>query len=129
MQFLFGLDFTDYAWEDEIEDFWAINPSRPGVRHYAERLIREICERQAELDAQIAGALDNWSPDRVGHVERAVLRIALHEMLHEDDVPATVAINEAIEVVKRFGAEEAPRFVNGVLDRLRRTLNSEKADA
>jgi len=44
-------------------------------------------------------------------------------------VPATVAINEAIEVVKRFGAEEAPRFVNGVLDRLRRTLNSEKADA
>lgn len=122
MQFLFGLDFTGYAWDAAIDGFWAAFPSRPSVKPYAERLIRGVCEHQEGLDRRIAEALDKWSPERVGHVERVVLRIALYEMLHVPDVPATVAINEAIEIAKRFGAEDAPRFVNGVLDRLRRDL-------
>lgn len=118
LQFLFGLDFTGYAWELEAEDFWHAYPVRPSVRHYADRLIRGVSECQTELDEAIAAALDNWTPDRVGRIERIVLRIALYEMDHVEDVPATVAINEAIEVAKRFGADDTPRFVNGVLDRL-----------
>jgi transcription antitermination protein NusB len=118
LQFLFGLDFTGYAWETEAEDFWCAFPARPPVRHYAERLIRGVCESQESLDDAIASALDNWTPDRVGRIERVVLRISLYEMLFVEDVPSNVAINEAIEIAKRFGADETPRFVNGVLDRL-----------
>lgn len=123
LQFLFGLGFTDYAWEDAAPGFWEMNPTRPPARRYAECLIRGVCEYRTELDADIAAALDNWSLDRLGHVERAVLRIALYEMCHVPDVPPSVAINEAIEVVKRYGNDEAPRFVNGILDRLRKMVS------
>lgn len=119
LQFLFGLDFTAYAWQEVLEDFWAMNPARPGVRQYARTLICGVKEHQDALDEAIHGALENWTASRVGHVERNVLRIALFEMRHVDDVPQAVAINEAVEVCKIYCAEEATRFVNGVLDRLK----------
>ena len=121
LQFLFGLEFTHYAWEDVIDNFWDTRPSRPTVKQYAIQLIRGVQENLPVLDEQIAAALQNWSADRVGRVERAILRIALYEMRHEPDVPVAVAINEAIELAKSFGTDDTPRFVNGVLDRLRRT--------
>jgi N utilization substance protein B len=120
LQFLFGLEFTRYAWEDAIDSFWDTRPSKPAVRQYAIQLIRGVQENLTELDEEISAALQNWSADRVGRVERAILRIALHEMRHESDVPAAVAMNEAIELAKSFGTDDTPRFVNGVLDRLRR---------
>ncbi|MBI2434534.1 MAG: transcription antitermination factor NusB [Candidatus Hydrogenedentes bacterium] len=121
LQFLYGQDLTQYNWQEILEDFWQQNPSRPSIRAYGEKLIRGVCAHQAELDEEIHQALDRWSPERIGYVERAILRIAVYEMLHMPDVPPSVAINEAIEVSKRFGAEEAPRFINGVLDRVGRT--------
>ncbi len=119
VQFLFGLDFTAYDWHDAIADFWKVNPSRPGVRDYAEKLIAGVVDQRADLDATIAAHLESWSPDRIGHVERNVLRVALWEMQYAGDVPRNVAINEAIEVAKRFGTDDAPRFINGILDRIK----------
>ena len=121
LQFLFGLEFTRYPWEEVIDRFWDTRPSKPSVKQYAIQLIRGVQENLPVLDEQIAAALQNWSANRVGRVERAILRIALYEMCHEPDVPVAVAINEAIELAKSFGTEDTPRFVNGVLDRLRRT--------
>ncbi|MBX7256218.1 MAG: transcription antitermination factor NusB [Candidatus Hydrogenedentes bacterium] len=119
VQFLFGLDFTQYGWESTIETFWVGNPVKPGAKAYAERLIRGVMEHRIALDEAIDAALNRWTPDRVGRVERNVLRVALYEMWHEPDVPTNVAINEAIEVTKVYGEEETARFINGVLDRLR----------
>ena len=119
VQFLFGLDMTEYVSSDALEGFWEMNPTRPGAKDYADALIQGVADHLAELDEAIAGALENWTPDRVGGVERNVLRVALFEMRHMDDVPDAVAINEAVEIAKRFGADDAPRFVNGVLDRLK----------
>ena len=124
LQFLFSLDFTGYGWEEKLEEFWTINPVKPGARQYAEKLIHGVCAHQQALDAEIATALNNWTPDRIGYIERAVLRIALYEMRHCPDVPDAVAINEALEVVKIFGSDDAPKFINGVLDRLKRKPNS-----
>ena len=118
-QFLFGLEFTGYEWRDVIEAFWEESPSRPGVRQYAERLIHGVLEHREELDRDIAEAVKDWAPDRVGYVERNVLRIALYELRTFPDVPPKVAINEAIEVAKRFCADESARFINGVLDKLK----------
>ena len=126
LQFLFGLDFTQYAWETEIEDFWAQFPAKPGVRKYAEILIRGVCDHLDELDEEIGGALEHWSLERVGYIERNVLRIGLYELRYRGDVPSMVAITEAVELARRFGAEDAPRFVNGVLDRLRKSLEAEE---
>lgn len=119
MQFLHGLDYTQYDWRDAIESFWETFPARPGAKQYAEELIDGVCSRREILDKHIASALRNWKPDRVGRVEQNVLRIALYEMAYGNDVPRKVAINEAIEIAKSYGSEEAPRFINGVLDRLK----------
>ncbi len=119
LQFLFGLEFTHCPWQEAIGEFWAAHPARPGVKQYARKLIQGVSENREELDAEIARVLEHWSLRRVGRVERNVLRIALFEIWHAEDVPRNVAINEAIEIAKRFGADDAPRFINGVLDRLK----------
>jgi len=119
VQFLFGLDFTEYDWQSVIGDFWAESPSKPSVREYADRLISGVMKHGPELDQEIVSAVRNWSLERVGRIELNILRVALFEMRYVEDVPLGVAINEAIEVARRFGDEDAPRFVNGVLDRLK----------
>lgn len=118
VQFLFGVKVTGYDWEESLESFWEAFPSKPGVRAYAETLIRGVAARVGLLDQHIDEALENWAPERVGNTERNVLRVAFYEMAY-GDVPPKVAINEAIEVAKALGADESPRFVNGVLDRLK----------
>jgi transcription antitermination protein NusB len=118
VQFLFGLDFTQYTWQDAIEEFWQTNPTRASVKDYAMMLIEGVLGHLNDLDGAIIGALENWNWERVGRIERNVLRIAVYEMRYRDDVPEKVAINEAIEVAKQFSSPEAPRFVNGVLDKL-----------
>tara|TARA_R110001592_G_scaffold284977_1_gene553314 strand:- start:38 stop:463 length:426 start_codon:yes stop_codon:yes gene_type:complete len=127
LQFLFSLDFTEYTVAEKLEDFWNINPARPGARSYAEKLIHGVASHREELDEEIASALDKWTPDRIGFIERSALRIALFEMRHFRDVPDAVAINEAIEVVKIFGADDATKFINGVLDRLKQKDNKNSA--
>lgn len=120
VQFLYSIDFTKSDWEEELEPFWEMNPSKPGVKHYADMLIGGTCQNLDDLDTAIGAALDNWSLDRIGAVERAALRVAYFEMSHCPDVPASVVINEALEVSKVFGNDESPRFINGVLERLRK---------
>ncbi len=127
LEFLFGLEFTEYDWKNEIEAFWNTFETKAGVAEYAERLISGVSNHRNELDAAIAGALQNWSWERVDRVERNILRIALYEMTHEEDVPAKVAINEAIEITKNYGSSESTRFVNGVLDRLREEMEDASA--
>ena len=121
VQFLFSIDFTNYDWREELEPFWEMNPSKTGVKMYAEKLIAGVSDCQAELDAEIEPALDNWTLDRIGAVERASIRMALYEMRRCPDVPDSVAINEVIEVAKVYGTDESPRFINGVLERLRKS--------
>lgn len=125
VQFLFGLDFSGYEPDDTLGAFWDMSPSKPAVRRYAETLAQGVWRNRDELDHTINGALEGWLPERVGYIERAVLRVAVFEMRHLPDVPPGVAINEAIEVAKTFGGEDAPRFVNGVLDRIRRDLDTD----
>jgi len=118
VQFLYGVESTGYDWEESLESFWEAFPSKSGIQTYAETLVRGVAAHVALLDRHIDGALENWAPDRVGKTERNVLRVALYEMAY-GDVPSKVAINEAIEIAKNLGADESPRFVNGLLDRLK----------
>ena len=77
-----------------------------------------ICEKSEELDAKIDQAAEGWKTKRMGKVDVTVLRLALYEMEYDEDVPTKVAINEAVEIAKKFGGDESPSFVNGVLARL-----------
>lgn len=74
-----------------------------------------IMEKLPELDAQLDEKAENWDISRMGKVELTVLRLALYEMQHDEDVPVSVAINEAVELAKKFGQESSGAFVNAVL--------------
>lgn len=74
----------------------------------------------ADIDRKLAAVVDNYSPERLDRVDRAILRLGTYELLFDDEVPAAVAINEAIELARAFGTTESPGFVNGVLDRVAR---------
>ena len=87
------------------------------ARGFAELLVRGVREHLAEIDALLARASRNWRLERMARVDRNLLRLAAWELMRAEDVPAKVAINEAIEIAKRFGTAESPPFVNGILDR------------
>ena len=84
----------------------------------ARELVEGISARLAEVDRLIAAYAQHWSLPRLAAVDRNVLRVAVFEIVHGRDVPAAVAINEALEVAKIFGGEDSSRFVNGVLGQL-----------
>lgn len=96
-------------------------------RAFAEDLVRGVGERRPELDEMLAQLSRNWRVDRMARVDRSLLRMALYELKYREDVPPAVIINEAVELAKRYAAEETPAFVNGLLDAALRTLGFRKA--
>ncbi|MFM7181974.1 MAG: transcription antitermination factor NusB [Verrucomicrobiales bacterium] len=120
LQFLFSHDLNTRFDDRDTEAFWVLRRTSPSVRAFAEELIAGVGAQQEKLDLLIAPALDNFDIERVSAVERNILRIAVFEMLNLQEIPAAVTINEAIEIAKRFGGNESGRFINGVLDRIRR---------
>lgn len=96
---------------------------------YAESLVRGVMEHRDDIDERLAATSENWSIDRMPVVDRALLRLAVYEMAYVDDVPVSVAINEAVELAKIYGGEdESSRFVNGVLGRIARTMEGTASD-
>ena len=71
-----------------------------------------------DLDTQIDEIASGWKTDRMGRAELAILRLAIYEMKYDDDVPVSVAINEAVELAKKYGQDESPSFINGILAKL-----------
>ena len=86
---------------------------------WARGIAEAVAERAADLDARITEASEGWTADRLGTVERSALRVAIHE-LETREVPAEVAINEAVAFAKRYSSEDAARLVNGILGRIQR---------
>ncbi|MBE0595796.1 MAG: transcription antitermination factor NusB [Desulfuromonadales bacterium] len=90
------------------------------VRRFAEELARGVAEHREELDRIIGELSTNWALERMARVDLALLRLGAFELLHRPQTPASVIINEAVEIGKRFGTKETPSFVNGILDRIAR---------
>lgn len=99
-----------------------ISTDEASLRLFAEPLIRGALEHRDELDAQIMRYAKNWSLHRMAVVDRNVLRLAIYEMLHREDIPPIVSINEAVDIAKKFSTEESGRFVNGILDKIKGDL-------
>ncbi|MBI4246135.1 MAG: transcription antitermination factor NusB [Candidatus Rokubacteria bacterium] len=123
LQFLYQLDLRDENDpEPHASEFWARHPVDAETRQFSEALVRGVKGNQAKTDALIGRYTEHWELDRMAVVDRNILRLAVYELLQGDEVPAKVAINEAIEIAKKFGNDESGRFVNGVLDRIYKEL-------
>lgn len=132
---LYGLNFApvkdidglriafDHAPRREEEEE---NPKRPseGREEFAWKLVSGVFNRQDDIDATITKFSQHWKLSRIAKVELTILRLALFEMLHLDDVPLKVAINEAVELAKRFGDDNSKNFVNGILDAVAKAIEN-----
>ncbi len=92
------------------------------VRLFAEPLIRGTLEHRDEADALIKKHAKNWDLHRIAAVDRNILRLAIFEMLHRDDIPPVVSINEAVDIAKKFSTQDSGKFVNGILDKIKGEL-------
>jgi N utilization substance protein B len=121
LQFLFSHDFTGAAdvpaaVEQELARFCVSFDAGKKSLPYARELIMGICAHRDEIDRELAGRSHNWRLERMSLVDRNILRIALYEMKYCSDVPARVAINEALEIAKLYSIPDSVAFINGVLD-------------
>ena len=92
------------------------------MKSFADTLVRGVTAHQPKIDELIGRFAEHWELDRMAVVDRNVLRAGIWELLWGVDVPPVVAINEALEIARRFSTEESTRFINGLLDRVRREL-------
>ena len=99
----------------------ASEPSRESSWLYAREIVDGVIDHRDDIDEQIATYSRDWTVARMPAVDRAVLRIAIGEILYNDEVPAAVAIDEAVTLAKEFSTDESGSFVNGVLGRVART--------
>jgi transcription antitermination protein NusB len=92
------------------------------LRLFAEPLIRGALEHRSEADELIKKNAQNWELHRIAAVDRNILRLAIYEMLHRDDIPPVVSINEAVDIAKKFSTQDSGKFVNGILDKIKGEL-------
>ena len=123
IQFLFQQDFNPEPIPQALSYFWEDKSPVERERLFAEQMIRGVIEHQRALDDTLSNYAKNWSSDRLAAVDRTVMRLALYEMLHCDETPPVVAINEAVHFAKDLSSLQSGRFVNGVLDRIRKELD------
>ncbi len=129
LQALYQIDVAAEGLDDALARFWkSFEPVEREVQQIAEQLVRGVAAHRRDIDDVIESVSTNWRLDRMAKVDRNVLRLATYELLRTD-VPVKVAINEAIELGKKFGSESTGAFVNGVLDRIASSLPAERRRA
>src|SRR5438128_5116263 len=128
LQILFQWDARKGSIDDAIGSFYETlyseqSETKPSPDEFIERLVRGVVENIADIDRRLAQHAEHWRIERMPAVERNVLRLAIFEMMALD-TPPPVAIDEAIELARRFSGEESVQFINGVLDAAKREIES-----
>lgn len=117
LQFLYQHDLVSMP-VDKADDFLRDEEKDVETRRFAKRLLEGTLEHRDELDRVIQSVAQNWNISRMAVIDRNVLRLATHELLHCTDIPPKVAINEAIEIGKRYSTQNSGAFINGILDKI-----------
>lgn len=122
VQYLYGndiqgeIDFSD----ETLEAFWGLRLARAAAQDFATTIIGGVRDHLSEVDESIRTTLENFAFHRLTPVDRNILRVGAYEVLFAPDIPWQVAINEAVEIAKRYGSEESPGFINGILDTIQK---------
>ena len=128
LQMLFAADVAENPADDVVRSYWAeLGESELDVtaREFANRLAVQTLSNLELLDERIRSRAEHWRISRMAVVDRNILRLAVYEFLYEP-TPRTVAINEALEIARRFSTYEATQFINGILDAIKRDLDEQQ---
>ena len=120
-QTIYSWDINNDSLEDLLQFSWKKEDVNEEVANFSKLLAAGTVENLTAIDDLIKNNIRNWEFDRLAKVDLAILRTSIFEMKYQEDVPASVTINEAIEIAKSFGADDSYKFINGVLDNIRRT--------
>lgn len=121
LQMLYQFDFVGGSASSVMESYWGVGESEGEVREFADELFSGVVSEVGDIDERISSNSTNWKISRMAAVDKNILRLAVYELLHRDDIPVKVTINEAVEIAKKFGTEESGAFVNGILDNIAKT--------
>jgi N utilization substance protein B len=121
LQLLFQRDHNPNVSRSAVAEFAHARLASPSLEPFCLILYDGVVAHLDDIDRRLGAAAENWRLPRMAAVDRNVLRLGAYELLFAPDTPAGVAIDEAIELARRYGAKDSPGFVNGVLDRLRQT--------
>jgi N utilization substance protein B len=122
---LFQWDITHDSIDQVAATFFQNQPEESEVVvNFARQLVMNTVEHVEQIDDFIRRHAEHWRLDRMATVDRNILRLAVQEFLYDKETPKTVVINEAIEIARRFSAQESPLFINGVLDSIKKELEA-----
>ncbi|MBS1789020.1 MAG: transcription antitermination factor NusB [Acidobacteria bacterium] len=125
LQMLFSFDVTRPSLEELLDSFWGeLAEASEEVRGFANELAAGTIQHLDEIDDRIKLRTEHWRIPRMAVVDRNLLRMAVFEFLYQPNTPRTVAINEALEIARRFSTSESTQFINGILDAIKRDLET-----
>ena len=115
VEFLFQIEFQKEDIKEQVEDFLDSVERENFDKDYFFEIINGVLNCQKEIDAIIESNAKDWTLDRIAKVDLAILRVAIYEIKHREDIPLSVSINEAVEIGKKFGTDKSGSFINGLL--------------
>jgi N utilization substance protein B len=122
IQFLYLSEMNKGEIKSQLKSFWQNNSCEEDIRLFTEDILNDIFDHKKEIDTQLEKYSDNWTLSRMAVIDRNLLRMAASELMYSKTVPPKVAIDEAVEIAKKYGTEDSPNFINGVLDRILKEL-------
>lgn len=125
MQLLYAIEVGSTPFLEAVKTLSSADPDlTPDAKDYGVLLARAVLGNQKDIDARIAATSANWDFDRIAVIDRIIIRCALAEIMNFADIPMKVAINEAVDIAKKFSTGESSRFVNGVLDSIAKQFSN-----
>lgn len=119
LKFLYQFELNQEQFDEQIEQFWDRVSCKEEVKIFSLDLIKTTLRHKSEIDRLLTKYSENWTLDRMGIVDRNILRLGACELCFHKNIPPKVAIDEAVEIAKKYGGGDSPDFINGILDRIK----------
>ena len=129
IQFLYLTEMNKGEIQNQLQLFWENHPAAEDVQLFTEVILKDVFDHKEQIDVRLEKYSDNWTLSRMTVIDRNLLRMAASEILYSKTVPPKVAIDEAVEIAKRFGSEDSAHFINGILDRVLKEMISDTPQA
>ncbi len=123
LKFLYQLEFNEADFKDQMDSFEDRLSCQEEVKDFMQELVSKVVDHIKEIDLTLQKYSEHWTLERMTVIDRNILRLGVCELMHSQTIPPKVVINEAVEIAKKYGSEESPDFINGILDKIFKEMN------
>jgi len=127
LQILFQTEFNDNSLKDILRQFWKNKKADKETREFSSTLVENVLAHKEKIDLSIQSVSENWRVSRMAVIDLCILRIAVCELIFDEDLAPAIVINEAIEIAKKYSGTKAANFINGILDAIKKNTEKEKS--